>query len=264
MVQLFTVFGACFVAVQILMLLCWCLYLFKRNVALIDIAWGTGFILSVWAILLLGDGYFWRKMLIATVVSIWGLRLTAYLTSRFRFDREDPRYRLIFERWPLGAHPTVQVLLMYILQGSLITFLAIPFILAGEDGTPFFRTNEVFGLLIWMVGVAGESIADRQLALFKRDPANKDEILDKGLWKYSRHPNYFFEWIVWIGYFVMTVASPYGWIGFLSPALMLYLLREVSGIPITEVHLLMTKGEKYRDYQLKTGAFFPRIDRLFD
>jgi steroid 5-alpha reductase family enzyme len=128
-----------------------------------------------------------------------------------------------------------------------------------QHSFPFFSSYEVFGLLIWMGGVAGETIADYQLASFKRNPlyAGSGQVFDQGLWRYSRHPNYFFEWIVWIGYSVMAISAPFGWLGIISPILILFLLLKVSGVPLTEAHALEAHGEAYRDYQSKTSPFFP-------
>lgn len=121
---------------------------------------------------------------------------------------------------------------------------------------PYFSTFEIFGLLIWMGGLVGEALADWQLDQFKKNQPS-DQVCDQGLWKYSRHPNYFFEWVIWVGYGLMAISAPYGWLGLISPILMLMLLVKVSGIPLAEAQALKTKGDAYRDYQARTSSFFP-------
>ena len=113
------------------------------------------------------------------------------------------------------------------------------------------------GIALWLIGLLGESLADRQLARFRADPANKGKVCRTGLWNYSRHPNYFFEWLVWVGYAVFALGSPWGWLGLLAPALMLHFLRNVTGIPMTEELSLKSKGDAYREYQRTTSAFVP-------
>ena len=116
---------------------------------------------------------------------------------------------------------------------------------------------EWIGFGLWMISVSFEAMADRQLAEFKKDPANKGKVCDTGLWRYSRHPNYFFEWLMWMSYFIFALGSPYGWLGIISPAIILYLLLKVTGIPATEEQSLRSKGDKFREYQKTTSVFVP-------
>lgn len=257
MFHLFVMLGTSLVVVQLIMLLFWGAYLIRRNVSVIDIGWGLGFIGAVLTYFLLGDGYFGRKLLVLIIVSIWALRLVKYLCNRFIPDRDDPRYVTLLGRWPFAGHPIFQVFTLFAFQGLLVALLSLPFALMNQNILPYFSTYEMFGLLIWMGGLIGEALADSQLEKFKQDPANADQICKKGLWKYSRHPNYFFEWIIWLGYGIMALSSPLGWLGLTAPLLMLYLLLKVSGIPLAEEQALKTKGEAYRDYQICTSAFFP-------
>jgi steroid 5-alpha reductase family enzyme len=116
---------------------------------------------------------------------------------------------------------------------------------------------EAAGVAIWLVGLIGESIADGQLAAFKADASNHGRVCDVGLWRYSRHPNYFFEWTIWIGYAVFALASPWGWLALAMPALMLHFLINVTGVKATEEQALRSKGERYREYQQRTSMFIP-------
>jgi steroid 5-alpha reductase family enzyme len=258
MFHFFVMLGTSLVAVQTLILVFWILYvLVRRNVSMIDIGWGLGFIIATLVYFILGEGYIWRKALVLTVVSIWALRLISHLVQRFVPDRDDPRYVALLRTLPYAHYPLFQVLLLFLFQGLLITILSLPFALMSQDPMPFFSTFEVFGLLIWMVGVVGEAAADRQLTQFKQRSFHVSEVCDHGLWRYSRHPNYFFEWVVWVGFCMMALSAPFGWLSIISPILMLYLLLKGSGIPLTEARALQTKGEAYRDYQARTSAFFP-------
>ncbi len=257
MFQFFVMLGTSLVVVETLMFVFWLLYLIRRNVSIVDIGWGIGFILAVLVDFILGDGWIWRKILILTIVSIWALRLVCHLAQRFLPERDDPRYRLLLEKWPFAQHPLVQIFTLFAFQGLLVTFLSLPFVLMCQNNQPFFTAYEVFGLLIWMGGIVGETIADHQLGYFKQNRIHSGEVLDQGLWKYSRHPNYFFEWVVWLGYGIMTFSSPFGWLGIMAPILMLYLLLKGSGIPLTEAYALQTKGDPYRDYQSRTSSFLP-------
>lgn len=257
MFYLFVMMGTSLVVVETIMLLFWGYYLFRRNVSVVDIGWGVGFMGTAAVYFLLGDGYFWRKILVITIVCIWAFRLVKYLSHRFLPEREDPRYELLLTRWPFAGYPIFQALTLFAFQGLLVTFLSLPFALMNQNLLPFFSTYEIFGLLIWMGGLVGEAAADRQLDLFKQNPAHSGEVCEQGLWKYSRHPNYFCEWVIWLGYGMMALSAPYGWLALISPLLMLYLLLYVSGVPLAEAQALKTKGDAYRDYQARTSAFFP-------
>ncbi|MEO5959624.1 MAG: DUF1295 domain-containing protein, partial [Opitutaceae bacterium] len=122
---------------------------------------------------------------------------------------------------------------------------------------PAISPLEIGGAALWLVAIGGEALADAQLAAFKRAPANKGQVCDTGLWRASRHPNYFFEWLVWVAYFVFALASPWGWFAIVGPASILYLLLRVTGIPMTEEQSVRSKGDAYRRYQQTTSAFIP-------
>jgi steroid 5-alpha reductase family enzyme len=135
--------------------------------------------------------------------------------------------------------------------------LAIPFFIITANQSAEIATLEYAGLVIWLVAFIGEMLADRQLAAFKKDPANKGKVCDTGLWYYSRHPNYFFEWLSWMGYFIFALASPMGILAIISPAIILYLLTKVTGVPNNEQQNLRSKPVAYKKYQQTTSAFFP-------
>jgi steroid 5-alpha reductase family enzyme len=146
-------------------------------------------------------------------------------------------------------------------QGVLIALLSVPFVLVFINAAPGLGGWEYLGVALWLAGMLGESVADAQLNRFRADPANKGKTCRVGLWNFSRHPNYFCEWLVWVGYFVYALGSPGGWMAVYAPALMYLFLTRVTGIKATEEHALRSRGEDYRQYQRTTNAFFPWFPR---
>jgi steroid 5-alpha reductase family enzyme len=168
---------------------------------------------------------------------------------------EDPRYAALRKQFP--KRTWLMFFGFFQLQGLLIGLLSLPIAFACANPSPGIGFFEIAGVLLWLVAIGGESIADMQLALFKAQPASKGRVCDFGLWKYSRHPNYFFEWVVWIAYFVFALGSPWAWVGLASPLLMLFFLTRMTGIPPAEARALASRGDAYRDYQRRTSAFIP-------
>ncbi|MBA3721344.1 MAG: DUF1295 domain-containing protein [Parachlamydiaceae bacterium] len=261
LIDILFIMGVAFLAVELFMILFWMIFTIQRKVSLVDIAWGLSFIIANLIYFIIGQGFVWRKMLVMILVAVWASRLVIHLINRFRISQDDPRYtQLLGEQGSFLtgiANYNFKVLCLFLFQGLLVTVLSIPFAIMNENAMFFFETTEVFGILIWMVGFIGETIADFQLMQFKKNPANLTNVLQEGLWKYSRHPNYFFEWIIWIGYCVMAFSSSWGFLAIISPIMILYLLFKVSGIPLAEQESIRTKGDAYRDYQSRTSVFFP-------
>ncbi len=255
-VELFELFGAAFVLTTCLMFLFWVIGIFKNNAGIVDIGWALCFFLVIIAFLLIGDGYWMKRVLLAAMVSVWSLRLAWHLWRRFDFTVEDPRYTSLKAKFGEEMMAT-KMLLMFFFQGFLVIILSIPFVIVAGYSESGWSFSEAAGILCWALGIAGEYFADKELETFKADPGNSGKVCDQGLWRYSRHPNYFFEWVIWIGYFLFALPSPFGWFAIISPALMLLLLTRVSGIPLLEEQALKTKGDAYRIYQAKTSAFIP-------
>jgi steroid 5-alpha reductase family enzyme len=153
--------------------------------------------------------------------------------------------------------PTASFFWFFQIQALSNVFLAIPFFIITINNDQQITILEWTGLAMWVIAFIGESVADWQLKEFKENPANKGEVCYVGLWNYSRHPNYFFEWLMWIAYFVFALASPYGYLAIISPLVILYLLLKVTGIPATEEQSIRSKGEKYKAYQKTTSVFVP-------
>jgi steroid 5-alpha reductase family enzyme len=241
---------------MVMMFIVWWVHLMINNAGIVDIAWAFGLALLAGVYAGMGSGYPPRKWFFTTLVVIWGLRLASHLFARVIGHEEDGRYQKMRQDW--GAGSKYKFLLFFEFQAFLNLILAIPFLLICINTEPTqISALEWTGFGIWIVALFGESLADQQLRTFKNDPANKGKTCRAGLWNYSRHPNYFFEWLIWVSYFVFALASPYGWISIIGPLLMLYFLFKVTGIPATETQALRSRGESYKEYQRTTSAFVP-------
>jgi steroid 5-alpha reductase family enzyme len=238
-----------------MMFLLWLLHLRLRNAGYVDIGWAYGLgilgVLYAW----LGQGSLIRRWTLAAMVVIWSLRLGTHLLLRIAGHPEEGRYVQLRKQW--GTSAPWKFLPFFEAQAILDVLLSLPFLLVCVDpSASALGIWQVVGIAVWLIAVAGEAVADAQLTRFKRT-AKPGEVCRAGLWNYSRHPNYFFEWLVWMGWAFFAVSAPWGWLGFLSPALMLLFLFRVTGIPATEAQSLRSKGDAYREYQRTTSAFFP-------
>lgn len=238
-----------------LMALVWLIHLPLKNAGIVDVAWVYSVALSALIFTLLGPGDPGRSLAAACMAGVWGLRLGTYLFFRVLGHPEDARYTTLRRDW--GGNTALKFLGFFELQALLAVVFALPAFFAALNPAPEFAWVEYAGMLVWLVAVAGEALADKQLKDFKADPANRWRICEAGLWYYSRHPNYFFEFLVWLGFALFALGSPYGYLAFVCPALMLFFLFKVTGIPATEAQALHSKGDAYRDYQRRTSAFVP-------
>jgi steroid 5-alpha reductase family enzyme len=240
-----------------IMVVVWIFAKRMNNAGIVDIWWSYSFAPVAVFYGLFGSGHALRNSLIAAMVCAWSIRLGTHLYKRVMAHHpdEDPRYAALRTQFPKNTW--LMFFGFFQLQAVLIGLLSIPVAIACVNPVGGVRLFEVAGLVLWLVAIAGESIADTQLALFRASPANKGRVCDFGLWKYSRHPNYFFEWLVWVAYFVFALGSPWGWVGIISPALMLYFLTCVTGIRPSEEQSLKSRGDAYRRYQERTSPFIP-------
>jgi steroid 5-alpha reductase family enzyme len=246
--------GAGIVAGMMLML--WILHLLIRNAAIVDVGWAAGLATLALFYAVAGPGYPARKWAIASMGAFWGLRLAAYLLmARVIGHEEEGRYVQLRKEWKTNL--ALRFLFFFEFQALLDVILSLPFLVACLNPHAPLGTIEKTGAGIWLFAMIGEAFADHQLEQFKKDPANKGKTYRGGLWKYSRHPNYFFEWLIWVGYGVFALGSPWGWLGLISPALLLYFLLGVTGIPATEAQALRSRGNEYRAYQRTTSSFVP-------
>ncbi|EPG72448.1 PF06966 family protein [Leptospira fainei serovar Hurstbridge str. BUT 6] len=253
---LFLIFTA-WAVVFALMSVLWLLGKIFHNYSIVDMGWGLCISTAAIIYFILGDGYPVRKAIFAFMATVWGWRLSYFiLVTRVLTGHEDPRYTAF--RTEYGEKVDRKFFTnVFQFQGILGIALSLPFIFPALNASMIIHPLEIFGLVFFAVSVLGESIADSQLADFKLDPLNRGKVCDAGLWKFSRHPNYFFEWLVWVSFGLVSLASPWGWIGLLSPIVMFLLLTQVTGIPLNEEGQLKSKGDAYREYQEKTSSFFP-------
>ncbi len=238
------------------MFILWCIYLITDKPLIVDFGWGMGIALLAILYAIIGDGYVLRKILIAVMAGFWGIRLALYLLfTRVLKNHVDGRYEELRIRWKKNLK--IKFFFFFEFQAVLSVILSIPFLLMCINSTSTISLLEYCGIIIWCIAIIGETIADNQLKKFKSNPENKGKVCQVGLWNYSRHPNYFFEWLIWVGFFIAALSSQYGWISIICPLMMLYLLFRVTGIPMTEEQSLRSKGDAYREYQKTTSAFFP-------
>jgi steroid 5-alpha reductase family enzyme len=198
-----------------------------------------------------------RQWLVAALVAIWSLRLGIHIALRTTAITDDPRYAAFAEKWGVHSRRRMFLFLQNQAFGSIPLVFAI--FVAAQVPAAGLGWRDLCGALILLAGIAGEGIADAQLKSFRQNPANKGRVCDVGLWRWSRHPNYFFEWFCWLAYPVIALSPLYPWsfATALAPAFMYWILVHVTGIPPLEEQMLRSRGELYRAYQSRTSAFFP-------
>ena len=234
----------------------WVLHLWARNASLADVGWCLGLILVVWWYAMQAAGELERKVLVAGLVMLYAGRLGLHvLLDRVLGKVEDARYRRLREQW--GASAGWFIFGYFQLQALAVAGFSLPFLVVMQNPRPPFALTELLGVLIWLVAVSGEALADWQLASFRAKPWNRDRVCRDGLWFYSRHPNYFFEWLHWWTYVVMAIGAP-GWpLTLVGPVVMGWALMTITGIPLAEAQALASRGEDYRRYQQTTSRFIP-------
>jgi len=227
-----------------------------RLYAVVDTVWAGGLGLGALAYYLAADPGTLRGAVALAVMMFWSARLTLHLLrDRLLRGQEDPRYAALAAHW--GERAKFRFLFVFLAQIPLAGLFLFPYALAVDHVAPAWRWMDSFGLLIALTALAGEMMADKQLARFRASPHNAGKVCRQGLWHYSRHPNYFFEWLHWLCYVAFAMGAPLGWWAMLGPVMMYVFLRYVTGIPFAERSSIRSRGEAYRDYQKTTNAFFP-------
>jgi steroid 5-alpha reductase family enzyme len=251
------------IALSALMYSAWQMQRITGNCGWIDVFWtfGTGAAAVAIALVPL-DGIEWpqvRQLVVAAFAGLWSLRLGWHLVLRTRKTDDDPRYRDMIRQW--GAKAPVKLFWLLQTQALVGLLLAICIMLAARNPAGMLRVQDVAAILIFLTGIFGEAISDAQLRRFKEAAANRGQICDIGIWSWSRHPNYFFEWLCWSAYPLLAIAFngtyPFGFLAALAPLCIYWLLTRVSGIPPLEAHMLSTRGAGFRAYQDRVSPFFP-------
>jgi len=224
----------------------------KRN-DVADVAWGLGFVLLSWAsILVLGNLEF-KNILVGILITIWGTRLAWHIYQRHRNQAEDYRYLQWRKEW--GKFFFLRSYLqVFLLQGFFLYLVSLPVLFINFNKS-IFSVIDALGVLIWIIGFTFESVGDYQLKKFKENPQNKGKLITTGLWKYSRHPNYFGEVTQWWGIWVMSLFSPYWYLSIIGPITITFLITKVSGIPMLEKK--MAENPDFLEYKRKTSVFIP-------
>lgn len=227
-----------------------------KNYSIVDAMWAFGISLSGVSFAILGNGNASKRLAAGALATFWGIRLGYHLQRRIRnhHPNEDTRYLKLREVWK--GRETSSFFWFYQAQAVSVLVLTIPYFLIARDSSPW-GAFETIGLLVAFIGIAGEVLADNQLSSFISKSTDPKTVCKAGLWRYSRHPNYFFEMVIWIGVFLFACGSAYGWVSIYAPVIITYLLLTVTGIPPAEASSVKRRGDAYRHYQETTSAFIP-------
>jgi steroid 5-alpha reductase family enzyme len=241
--------------------LVWMLSVRLRDASIADVWWGPGFLQLAWLYCYLSPVLSPRSWLVAALVTLWGVRLSWHIFRRNRGKGEDPRYQAM-----RAVHGRAfwwrSLFTVFWLQGAILWFVALPLLVAIRATQPAALTaGDGLGIVFFAIGFGFEVVGDYQLARFRAEPEHRGNVLDRGLWRYTRHPNYFGDATLWWGVYVVAASTPGGWLTLLSPSLMTLLLMRVSGVTLLENGLKASKPG-YRDYIARTPAFFPWFPRV--
>lgn len=226
------------------------------NAGIVDVGWSAGVGMLGVFFAITSDGDPLRRAVVGTMIALWSARLAVYLfLTRVWRQAEEGRYVELREKW--GERAQRELFFFFQTQAAVAVLFALPVLVVAHRDAPGLSGWDIAGIAVWLVGAGNTVLADWQLHRFKSDPSNRGRTCRAGWWRYSRHPNYFFEWLHWWSYALMSVGSAYWWVPVAAPLLMLYFLLRVTGIPPTEAHAVASRGEEYRRYQRTTSAFVP-------
>lgn len=228
-----------------------------HNFSVVDSFWSFNFAVIAVIIWFISNGDTTRTAIVCTLAILWSLRLGIHLAVRIgsHIHEEEGRYKQLRKEW--AANLNAKFFIFFQAQALSNIMLCIPFFLMALNPSPHITVLEYIGAAMWLISIIGEALADWQLKHFKSNPANKGKVCDVGLWHYSRHPNYFFQLMIWVSVFIFALSSPFGWLSIICPLSIGYLIFKVTGIPMTEEQSLRSKGDAYREYQRTTSVFVP-------
>ncbi len=256
MIDILKLLAIVWAAMSVIMAALWHVQKIHNDASVVDVVWAAGVGGSALLFALAADGSFSRRMLFLAVAGIWSMRLTFYLLfNRVIGKGEDGRYRKLRLEW--GDKAQRNFFLFFEAQAIFVLLFAVPFGPVVFNIDPYLTAWSIAGALVGFGAILGEAIADAQLADFRANPANKGRTCRVGMWGYSRHPNYFFEWLHWFAYVLMGVGGPFWWLTFFGPVTMLFFLYRLTGIPHTEKQALISRGDDYREYQRTVSPFIP-------
>jgi steroid 5-alpha reductase family enzyme len=227
-----------------------------RDATAVDAGWGAAIAACALLYAVLAPGDLTQRLLIAVPVGLENLRIASLVRRRLG-KGEDSRYRELRSRWRARGREQLSFAVFYQAQALLAALLSVPALLASFNRDSSVTVVQWVGVTVWVAAAGLEALADRQLAAFRAGPANSGQVMRRGLWRYSRHPNYFFQTVTWVAYALIAVAAPWGWIAFLAPAFILLLVLFVTGVPPAEESSLRSRGDAYRRYQQETSVFVP-------
>jgi steroid 5-alpha reductase family enzyme len=242
-------------ATSVVMCLAWLWQQTGGKAGVVDVAWTFSVgLLAIAYVTWWSDGLLSRRILLGVLAGLWSLRLGLHLLPRLFHDKEDERYQRMKAGW--GRWAPLRIFLFYQSQAVAAALFALP-MLAGGNSRVELNGWDALGVALWCVAIFGEWQADRQLAQFRNSSEKRKGVCQVGWWRYSRHPNYFFEWLHWCSYVPLAAFAPWGWLSLLAPAAMYYFLNFVTGIPPAEEQAIGSRGDVYREYQNTTSPFFP-------
>jgi steroid 5-alpha reductase family enzyme len=242
-------------AIAVVMLATWLASLTLKNASIVDIIWGLGFVVVAWAVHARADGSPDRQRVLVAMTTLWGLRLAIHLFVRNHGKGEDYRYRAMRKRWG-PRFPLISLGTVFAVQGVLMWIVSLPVQLGQVGTSPDLGVMAWIGVAVWVIGLFFETVGDAQLVRFKRDPANAGTVMSLGLWRYTRHPNYFGDACVWWGIAMVAAETSVGRWGLIGAATMTVLLRRVSGVTLLEKSLVKRRAG-YDDYVARTSPFIP-------
>ncbi len=250
-------------SLSLLLALAWLVAMRSGQSGWIDAVWsfavGAGAVAAALVPLSGDEGLSERQWLVAGLAAVWALRLGGYIAGRTKGAGDDPRYAYLRDSW--GAAFPARLFWFLQIQAAAALLLVLTVLLAARNPAPGLGALDWLGVVVFAVALGGAAVADRQLARFRADPGNRGKVCDRGLWRLSRHPNYFFEWLGWLAYLPIAIDAgggyPWGYLAAIGPLFMYWLLVHVSGVPPLEAHMLRSRGAAFRDYQERVNVFWP-------